>query len=234
MSATYRLTVGEKQLISYSEERLEEVTISDTVLAQFYLYNDSGSLLGGYPIAVSGYDSQTSKEISIWHNLDTTGLVAGNYVGLFKFGILGNQGIISTLRKTVEIAIVGEVDFVATYDISNPTSNKDKVRRHTSDTNTRQAIWADSEINAYLEENSSNPYLASASMLEDASVDAARQAKIIRLGDSSWDRTRIAQQLLESAKRLREQAPFTVPTPTAPNAIFTLTKGDCIGSMENW
>lgn len=128
---------------------------------------------------------------------------------------------------------------VATYDWQSPTSAKDTVRRRVADTDMTRAIWTDAEINAALTDQSNIALLAAAQLLMDAATDAARQAKIIRLGTDSWDLTRLPQAFRESATALREEyarLPGTAPIVKSNDAVFTMTSDDgaTLGTMEVW
>lgn len=92
----------------------------------------------------------------------------------------------------------------ATYNFG--TGNSDTVRLLISDTDTENAIFADSEISNFLTLEDSDVRMAAAMALETMASREALIQKRIRLMDLQTDGPSVAKELRERAKTLREQA----------------------------
>jgi hypothetical protein len=235
--AEEELREGEKRLLYGEEKAVGGALLTVTDPGKFTLYDDEAAIVSSFNgVAVSGYTTDPSAIVQSWYNFDSLGLPTGVYVGIVEFKFESDQdGEERRSRSAIIITILPNVEIIATYDRNNPTSPKDRVRRAVADTDVSRPIWSDGEINAYLQENDSNPFLAGAAMLEDAATDFARQAKIIALGTDRWDRTRIPDQLRESAKALRAKSPAKAYV-TSNEKIFTFgnTADDTVGTMDDW
>lgn len=231
-----KLRVGEKRVLAAQEET---TTGNLTVSAggTFTLYDPEANVVAGFPVSVTGFTANAAPLVQAWYNLDTAALTPGLYVGYLLFEVTASQDGATRHAKTgFLIEVLPNVEVQATYDRNAPTSDKDRIRRYVADTEVSRAVWSDGEIAAYLSEED-NVFLAAAQMLQDASVDAARQAKIISLGTDKWDRTKIGEQLAARAKELQQKGMgLAGGYIESPDRIFTTDSedGTVLGTMTGW
>lgn len=88
-----------------------------------------------------------------------------------------------------------------TYD---PTTDRGRVRLLATDRDEATAIFADDEIDAFLAMESSSVRLAAAVALETIAADQALVLKVVKTLDLETDGAKVANTLMERARRLRE------------------------------
>lgn len=92
---------------------------------------------------------------------------------------------------------------MATYD---PTTTAGRVRLLIPDTDITQAIFEDSEIDAFISLEFGNVFAAAALACETIATDRALTLQVVKLLDVQTDGAKVSDALLAKAKRLRERA----------------------------
>jgi len=118
---------------------------------------------------------------------------------------------------------------IATYDVTTPLG---LVRSYIADVDVNDPIWADDEINAYLNRNSTPEITASMLCMAEA-TDKARITKRIKIGSLGMDRSSVYQALLDMAERFRKIA-VTPPLYNPVSQVFIPATTSSPGTMTPW
>ena len=84
------------------------LVISASPAPTYNLTNPAGSLVGGSPFAVTGYDAGEVPKARAWVNLDTTGFSLGVYKLAFIITVTGLDSMVRVFKPTVYIRVVPE------------------------------------------------------------------------------------------------------------------------------
>lgn len=88
----------------------------------------------------------------------------------------------------------------------DPTTDAGRVRLLVADTDNSNAVFADIEIDAFLEMEDGNVLLAAAQALDTIATNEALIQKVAKHADTTTDGAKLAEALMKRAKTLRDRA----------------------------
>lgn len=120
----------------------------------------------------------------------------------------------------------------ATYDI---TTDLGFIRHLIKDDDVTAGAYrhSDEEIEAFMSRANSDVYLTAAMLCESDAAGVAQDADIIRLGPFGDNTKTVFDALITLAKYFRSKS-INNPSIDPPDAVFTFTIGDEVGTMEGW
>lgn len=205
--------------------------------AAFTLYREDGTVEPGFSaVAVSGYEAGPQSALRVWYLLNTAGLSAGAYNGVFQFQAHGSDGIDRTLAVDLSIVLLPAVEVTATYVESELAATPlYQARLHAGDTDVSAATWSDAELSYFLSISGGLAQLAAAQALEALALDRAKLANAVRIGAFGNGEAEAYKAIAERAKRLRAVAQ-ALPVVNSPDQAFipSRDRGRKPGNMERW
>lgn len=113
----------------------------------------------------------------------------------------------------------------------NPAADIGKVRLLVGDTTPSTAVNTDLEIQAFLDMASQNLRLAAAIALDAAANNAAKLAKIVKLGTLGIDKSSVFKALIIAAEKMRRTASPS-PYVSSSDSNFSMTNDGVPGTLD--
>lgn len=178
-------------------------TVTISAGGTFSLLDTDGAVVSGFPVGTTGYDSAAAASARSWYMLNTSGLTAGYYVGVFTDTVTGSDGLSRIYVTEMQVEVRSTTADFFTFD---PTTDVGTVRMLIADIDPADFTFNDVEISRFIALQPSNLYAAAALACETWARGQGKVSYMYRATDGEMVTRRTTGELLELARTLRNAA----------------------------